>query len=137
MSLNVLEMKKMSWNVLEWCKMSWKVLEINSIFRKFRFIWNLEWWLLFQFFEIWNSLYIFRENFLEINSKMSWKVLEMIQDIWVGNLIFLLSQMYRLSLIISINIIFIGIGLLSSFAGFILICVYIVSGNYIYFCIDF
>ena len=71
---------------------SWKLM----IFRKL-FNWNLEWWLLFHFFEIWNSLYIFREKchgiyskmswkVLEINSEMSWKVLEMIQDIWVGTL---------------------------------------------------
>ena len=75
-SWNVLEMKK---HVLESCKMSWKLMN----FRKLRFYWN---WndnccSISLKFEIPSTF--FRQNVLEINSKNSWKVLEMIQDIWV------------------------------------------------------
>ena len=81
MSLNVPEMKKMSWNVLESCKISWKVLEINEFSGNLGLfgIWNDVCCSISLKFEIPSTF--LGKNFLEISSKMSWKVLEMIPDI--------------------------------------------------------
>ena len=74
MSLNVLEMKKcpgIVQNVLE-------ISEFSGNLGLFG-IWNDDCCSISLKFEIHSTF--FRENFLEISSKMSWKVLEMIQDI--------------------------------------------------------
>ena len=62
-----------SWNDLESCKMSCKSLEINELQETYVY-WNLEWWLLFHFFEIWNTQSLKFEIPSTFLGKMFWKL---------------------------------------------------------------